>query len=427
LKKNIFFIIGLSLLSLVSCKKETTNIGKDGLDSSLFLESEGIDTFQLETYTIVEDSLISSNLSVAMLGSYNDPEFGTVESEFYTQFRLPGFNPDFGDLNEIVIDSFVLGLEYRGIYGEMDPQKLEVYELNEDIYKDSTYYSFQTKAVKSTNWVMAANEIITPNPDGTTIIGSETVESQLRIFLDTNIARSFMTEASTNPSSFATNEAFTSYFKGLNVRVNNGNQALNEGAIMYFNLEDPLSKLTIYYKQAGLAKTFDFLINSECADFNHVTIDNSSTNVANVIANPSFGKKSFYAQANRSRAVVKFSTINDIPKNAVIHQAILELPVSYYSQSSLTPSLILTASTRIKSTDENLYNLNVTAEYSYITKSYKLDVRDYVQQVVNQKIENLGVYLSPTKMLSSVERIVFNGTDTDNKNKPKIHIIYTNY
>ncbi|MES2588521.1 MAG: DUF4270 family protein [Bacteroidota bacterium] len=427
MKKNTFFVFSLLLFFIISCKKEVTTVGKDGLNSDSFLNSDAVDTFDLETYTYVEDSILSSNLSVAILGSYNDPEFGTFKSEFYTQFRLNGFNPDFGDLSTIVIDSFVLGIEYKGYYGNLNPQKFEVFELSDDIYVDSNYYSFQTKATKIENWMDPNKDVLTPDPTTNIVIGEETVESQLRLYLDTNKAKMFMSEASLNPDTFASNENFLTYFKGLNVRVNNTSQASGEGGIFYFNLNDPLSKLTIYYHQAGVSKTFDFLINSSCADFNHIEVDNSGKNVESVILNPLLGQETFYLQANKSRAVVKFTTIDDIPKNSIIQYAQLELPVSYYSLDPFFPSDVISAATKISSTDDNLYSLEVFGQYSDANKNYTLDMRDYVQKVVDGKIENHGVYISSAKMLTSSERIIFNGSDSQNKKQPKLYIIYTSY
>jgi hypothetical protein len=427
LKKNINIAFLVLFTILISCKKENSTIGKDGLSSDKFLNSDAIDTFQLETYTVLDDSLLSSNLTVNMLGSYQDPVFGSVNADFYTQFRLSGFNPVFGDLSTIVMDSFVLGMEYRGYYGNLDPQTFEVYELDEALSSDSIYYSYQIKTVKPQNLVMPGKGTITPTPETQTIIGGQGVEPQIRIFLDTTFARNLMLEGVNNPSTYSSNELFLQYFKGLQVKVNNPGQGEGKGGILYFNNDDPLSKLTIYYSQAGVSKAFDFYINSDCADFNHVLIDNSSKNVGNVINNINLGNKEFYAQANKSRAVVKFTTIDKIPKNAVIQYAQLNLPVSYYTLDPFFPSSTISAATKINSSDKTLYSLNIVGIYSDFTKSYNVDVRDYVQKIVNGKIENLGVYLSPSKMLSSTERIVFNGALTENKNQPKLYIIYTNY
>ncbi|MCE3295654.1 MAG: hypothetical protein K0R65_1368 [Crocinitomicaceae bacterium] len=402
-------------------------LGKDGLDSDAYLDSQAIDTFSLETYTYVEDSLVSSNLSTALLGSYNDPVTGKFESEIFTQFELSALSPDFGDVTTIHIDSFVLGIEYRGYYGSLDAQTFEVYRMTEEIDRDSTYYTFTTKAIdNSDDLVQTDKGTLVPDPTSPTIIDGKEVEAQLRLHLDTTLARAMITEAENNPATFSSNENFRDYFKGLNIKVNNPAQASGKGALLYFNLYDPLSKLTIYFTQDGQKKTFDFLLNDECANFNHITVNNSPA-VQNVIDNPALGKNQFFAQGNKSRAVVKFTTINKIPKNAIIQYAKLELPVAAYTYDPFYPSLNITTATRINDSDENLYNLNQIGEYSSFRKNYEIDVRAYVQQLVNQNIENMGIYLSPAKMLSSGERIVFNGTSTTNKKQPKLKIIYTTY
>ncbi len=401
-------------------------MGKDGLDSNAYLDSEAIDTFSLETYSYVEDSLVSSNLSAALLGSYNDPVSGKFESEIFTQLQLSAVSPDFGDISAIKLDSFVLGIEYLGSYGSLDAQTFEVHRMTEDIHIDSTYYSFQTKTVDSENLIQTNKNVLVPDPETPTIIDGKEVESQLRLHLDTNFAKELINERVNNPSTFTSNENFQAYFKGLNIKVANGAQAAGKGAVLYFNLYDPLSKLTIYYTQNGQKKSFDFLINDECANFNHITINNSPA-VQNVIDNPAFGQNQFFAQANKTRAYVKFTTIDKIPKNAVIQYARLELPVAAYSYDPFFPSVNISAATRISSSDQNLYSLNQIGEFSSFSKSYEIDVREYVQRIVKGEIENMGVYLSPTRMLTSGERIVFNGTSTSNKKQPKLKIIYTTY
>lgn len=433
MKSLPFILISLvSLLFFTSCKKEDTLLGKDGLDDNVFLDSEAIDTFSIETSMFVEDSLISSNLTTALLGSFNDPVLGKCQSEIYTQFQLAGLSPDFGDLSSIVIDSFVLGLEYRGYYGSLDPQTFEVYQLQEDLHIDSTYYSFQTKAVSATNLVQTGKGTLTPDPINPTVIDDIEVESQLRLHLDTNFAKSIINETVNNPSSFTSNENFNTYFRGLNIKVNNPGQSSGKGAMLYFNLNDPLSKLTIYYTQDGVKRTFDLLINDECADFNHIIIENSAK-VQEVIDNPSSGNKEFYIQANKSRAVVKFTTINNIPKNAIIQYASLELPVSFYNYDAFYPSTELSVSTRISATNNQLYLLGdennnlLKPNFNNFDKNYVINVRKYVQDVVNGTISNEGLFLSPSKMLTSSERIVFNGVNTLNKKKPKLKIIYTIY
>jgi hypothetical protein len=235
----------ITLLVVVACKKKESTLGNDVLDPNSLLNSTQVDTFQLTTFTIAEDSLSSDNPAYAVLGSYNDPKFGKVDASFYTQVVLSGLNPNFGDISAITVDSLVLGLEYADYYGELSPQTVEVYQLTEKIHVDSTYYSFQDKAHSSTNLVVPGYETFTPTPDGETIIGEDTVDAQLRIRLNNSLATQLINESVSGGTNYSSIDNFTSYFKGLYVKVNNGSQLSGKGAVFYFNLNDPLSKKTI--------------------------------------------------------------------------------------------------------------------------------------------------------------------------------------
>ena len=414
----------ITLLVVVACKKKESTLGNDVLDPNSLLNSSQVDTFQLTTFTIAEDSLISDNPAYAVLGSYNDPKFGKVEASFYTQVVLSGLNPNFGDISAITVDSLVLGLEYADYYGELSPQTVEVYQLTEKIDVDSTYYSFQDKAHSSTNLVVPGYETFTPTPNGETIIGEDTVDAQLRIRLNNSLATQLINESASGGTNYSSIDNFTSYFKGLYVKVNNGSQLSGKGAVFYFNLNDPLSKMTIYYTQAGEQKTFDFLINSECADFNHVDIDNSGKPVQNVINDTISGQTEFYAQAFKSRAIVKIPGLKNLPKKCVIHKAELILPVQYQTASKYSPSDEISVSVRI---DNILSGIGVFGFYDNYTKSYTVDCRDYVQALVTGQISTTELILSPRFFITSAERIIFNGPSTINKKKPQIVVTYTQY
>jgi hypothetical protein len=414
----------ITLLVVVGCKKKESTLGNDVLDPNSLLNSTQVDTFQLTTFTIAEDSLISDNPAYAVLGSYNDPKFGKVDASFYTQVVLSGLNPNFGDISAITVDSLVLGLEYADYYGELSPQTVEVYQLTEKIHVDSTYYSFQDKAHSSTNLVVPGYETFTPTPNGETIIGEDTVDAQLRIRLNNSLATQLINESASGGTNYSSIDNFTSYFKGLYVKVNNGSQLSGKGAVFYFNLNDPLSKMTIYYTQAGVQKTFDFLINSECADFNHVDIDNSGKPVQNVINDTISGQTEFYAQAFKSRAIVKIPGLKNLPKKCVIHKAELILPIQYQTASKYTPSDEISVSVRI---DNILSGIGVFGFYDNYTKSYTVDCRDYVQALVTGQISTTELILSPRFFITSAERIIFNGPSTINKKKPQIVVTYTQY
>lgn len=388
------------------------------------LNSAQVDTFTLNTFSIAEDSLISDNPAYAVLGSYNDPKFGAVNANFYTQLRLSGLNPNFGDVSTITIDSVMLGLEYAGFYGEFSSQKVEVYEMTEAINIDSVYYSFSTKTTTSTDLVEPGYGTFTPDPDGITVIGSDTVDTQLRIKLKNSLGTQLINEAASGGTNFTSNENFLSYFKGLHVRVNNASQLAGKGGVFYFNLNDPLSKMTVYYTQDGSQKTFDFLINSECADFNHVDIDNTGKPVQNVIDNPSSGQVEYYSQAFKSRAVVKMAGLKNLPTNAIIHKAELILPIQYQTGAKYLPPDELSVSAMING---KLSGIGVFGLYDYAFKHYTVDVRNYMQALVSGQISTDELILSPRLFITSAERVVFNGPNSTNKKKPKLVVTYTKF
>jgi hypothetical protein len=254
--RKVFVLSATFLLALfvgTSCKKKDNKLGLNTLDQNELLNSAAIDTFSLITFTIEDDSVITKDPAYAVLGSYNDPKFGTMKAGFYSQLRLSGVNPNFGDISSITIDSVILGLEYAGYYGDFSALDLEVLEMTESIYSDSTYYAFSTVGVNSNNLIEAGYETIIPDPDGVTVIEDDTVDTQLRIRLKNSFGTTLISEA-INGGAFASNEAFLEYFKGVCVRTTNPSMANGKGGIFYFNLNDPLSKMTIYYTQDETAK-----------------------------------------------------------------------------------------------------------------------------------------------------------------------------
>lgn len=425
MKNNVLFLF-IIFLFFASCKKKESIAGKDIIDEQEYLNSK-TDTLDLVTYTIAEDSTITDNPPNAVLGSYIDPKFGKLEAYFYTQFRLATLNPDFGDINSIQVDSFVLALEYAGYYGDLSAQTFQVMEMDESIYLDSTYYTFTDKNTKGSTLIPLGKETILPKPNDKTVIGEDTVDSQLRIPLDTNFARYLIEEAASGSASFSSNENFLNFFKGLKVKTENLDQSVGKGAIFYFDLDDPASKATIYFTQDGVGNSFDLLINSSCADFNHVNIQNTNYPIQAVLADSTKGLTEFYAQAFKHRAVVKVPEIENLPDNIIVHRADMTLPIQFQTGYRFKPGGFLSVSTKLKSSDNNLTALPSLGEYSAIQKHFKIDLKNYVQAVHNGDIENTGVYLSPRFFINSAERIVFNGKNTTNKKKPQLIITYSTF
>jgi hypothetical protein len=412
---------------VVSCKKKDSVLGKDVIDPYAYLNGTTTDTFDIITTIIEEDSIITDNAANVVLGSYNDPKFGKFEASFYTQLRLDGVNPNFGSVSTIVVDSFVLALEYVGYYGDLSPQTFEVYELNEDLYLDSTYYAFTNKNTKPGNLVPVGTELMTPDPFNKAVVGGDSLLPQLRIQLNTSLATALINEATSGSTTFSSNESFLSYFKGLKVKTNNGPQSSGTGGILYFNINSPASKATIYFTQDGVEKTYDLLINTSCADFTHVEKDITGKPLEQLLQNESLGNIEFYAQAFNFRALVKIPGLNNLKKNQLIHRANLHLPIQFQSNYRYKPGLNISVATRIKEAVQTYTNLGVLGSYDDYTKEYSVDLKQYTQAIINKDIENTGIILSPRYFINSAERIVFNGKNTINKAKPRLVVTYTTY
>ncbi len=419
----------LSVFVITSCKKKENILGENTLAQNELLGSSGIDTFTLFTYTIKDDSVSTSKPLYGMLGSYNDPVFGTVNAEIYTQLNLSLLAPSFTDLNDIAIDSFVLSLRYNEHYGVPGDQTFEVFEIIEPngIDQDSTYYTFSSKTTDPISWIPVGEEVIRMDPDEITIIGTDTVPTQLRIPLDTNKARTIFQDFNLIPTSFATNEDFVDYFKGFHIRTVNGPQASGDGGVFYFDLGSAASEAVIYYTEGGVQKEFQFLINSSTENFNHIDIDNSMTNVEAVINNPTSGYLEFYAQAFSSRAVISIPGLANIPANVVIHKAILELPTQYQTGANYYPGSALTVSRRESTGSDSLIFTGAFAVYDDFNKRFEVDLRNHIQKIVNGELTDTDLILSPLSFVTSMDRIIFNGSQTDNKVQPKISILYTEF
>jgi hypothetical protein len=415
-----FFCISFGL---VSCKKNETNVGKEILTGDQILNSLVTDTFALTTYTFKEDSVNSKNQIHALLGAVNDPKFGISNASFYTQVRLdnPG-STVFGVAP--VVDSIVLSLGYAGYYGKATTQTFEVYEMTQDLSATEEYYSFSTATFNPTNLVVPGKGTITPKPTTKVVVGADTVGAQLRLPLVNSFATFLMDGVAAGH--YVTQDAFKAFFKGLHLKVSNASPSSSEGGVMYYDLNNINTRLTIFYTSDGLQKKYSYLLNGSCVNFNHLDFNQVGTPFQNVVDDSTKGQKEFYAQAFTSRAVIQFPTIKDLPANALIHKASLILPVSHYSNDLLYPSSKVTTGFRLLADDEKIFSGD-NFIYQAESKEYIIDLRKHIQGILIGQIPNRGVLIRPSFFNATLERIVFNGPEGIYKKKPKLVITYTTY
>ena len=207
---------------------------------------EGI--FFTELSSVKEDSVRTDENSLNLLGSLNDPVFGESKASFSTQLLLSESAIDFGD-NPVLV-SAELSLTYAGFYGDSTQQmEIEVAKLDQSIYVDSAYYS---------NHILEATEIIAthsfyPYGSDPDTLGKYT----LKVNLD-NLGQEILNASSED---LTDNNSFIEYLKGIQIRTTSIG-----GSIIYFNLKDVDSKLTITYNDS---LQLDLVMSSSAARINH--------------------------------------------------------------------------------------------------------------------------------------------------------------
>lgn len=438
------FVLALSILP--GCKKSSSKFGTEALNVEDLLAAGGVDTFQLSTSSVLFDTLDTDNQIFANLGAYHDPKFGIVNASIYTQFSITGAI-SMGE--DPTIDSVVLSLNYGGFYGKeekplgkLDPQTFEVYELADALDKDTDYKRNTVKATTGPNLVQPGSATQRPNIKDEVFVGTGsdtlTLRPQLRLRLDNTFGQQFLDDmaASSGTGNFASSDAFlnSGYFKGLKINVANTSPSPGQGAILYCRLENAQTKITIYYKlgSESLPRNVALVVNSSCADFNHVDINNSGYHIGDVLANPLNGQTQFYSQANNAIPCIKLPSVKDLSSKSVINNALLYLPAAYQTGNFYYPTQTFYVAYRDEEGDFVLIGYNgaiVTTSYDNNQKGYVVDLRHYIQDLVSGKKQNTGIYLLPqlNYFNCTADRVVFNGPASSYKTKPKLVIKYTEF
>lgn len=227
----IFLIAGF-----LSCKKEYSAIGLDMEGEMLGTDR---DTTTIKAYSVLVDSLYTTNLTNQLLGYMSDPIFGKTQATIYSQFVLSGASFNFG--NNPTLDSIVLTLQISGSYGDtLAGLTLGVYELTEGLSTGTSYYQYSTTSHTENNLVKNPNRYYYVRPNSPVILDTATLSPHLRVRLSDEFGQRFID----NASQWTTDDILLENFKGLCIKAltYQGN-----GCLIYSNMVSSLTTLTIYY------------------------------------------------------------------------------------------------------------------------------------------------------------------------------------
>ncbi len=464
----LIVVVAIFCLPLTSCDK-ASSVGLDVQPKNDLLNVGFQDTVSLLTRTVKEDSIRSDQglitNGIVLLGKYNDPIFGEAKASIYSQVLLNsaiypttlGTNP--------TCDSIVLSLAYNGVYygensGRTPPKKqtINVYQVLQDISTVSSYYS-DTTLTRETHNDLANGYSFVPDIDsvyaeGTAAHPLHRVAPQLRIPLQVNFGQTLLNNRLTGI--MTSNSTFESFLKGLYITAEN-TTGLNkgEGRIISYYSNSTVSAVRLYYKYTGLNwngqvdsvrhTSFDLSLTLG-ARFAHLettapagsnlntqlTSSTSTSNFATTYVQSLAGVKTKISTPylmslndngpiaiNKAELVVKVdpATLNDNGNTYAPPSTLLVFGINDDKTSYVLPDFL---------SSPFYYDGNFNAT----TNEYRLNITRYIQQVLDKKLHNNGVYLLVPHITSvtSGTRVVIGGADNSSGNnlyQMKLNISYT--
>jgi len=389
------------------------------------------DTTSIIAFSQIEENVRSDELTKNLLGSYFDPVFGTTSASLYTQLRLSSSNVTFGI--SPIFDSLILSFAYSGYYGDTTiPMDVKVYEITEDMYRDSTYYSNQNFTYD--NYELA-NYTFIPNPNDSVEIDNENYGPHLQIKLDKKLGDKFLYYSRT--SDFASSENFINFFKGLYITMQSQN---NKGAILYFDLLSSLSKLTMYYHNNTDTSYFNFVINENCArvnTFEHNNYSDANVDLKNqtIRNDTSLGDKRIFIQAMAGiRTKIRFPNLKnwlDSGKIAINSAELVfdvdesDITINDYSPPERLGLVKLNKEGKLFFlSDYNEGSSYFGGYYNETKKEYRFRISTHVQEMLEENINDYGLILLANERQTTANRVVLNGPNGLN-GKLRLELIYT--
>jgi hypothetical protein len=455
------FLAGLAFFVIIfaGCN-QSNDLGMELLPSTDLIEVKSVVLKEsFSSFTHREDSIKTDEQIASLLGSFNDPIFGNSTINYAAQFRLKSF-PDFGTNAEV--DSIKLFLYYQGIYGDTTSnQTIKVYELESSIDKDEDYTNtFDLKSLASNVPVGQ----ISLNPKSNEIDDNVRNYELMEIPLDISLGEKLINLDSTVLSN---NDVFLKAFKGLYIASSGIIEG--DGAIIRFkshnyeNLKDNqslfsaiLSALTItiildndtielsvdsfddigvgyiqlYYNndenklKEEQEKLFHYYFISEnSARINSITHNYSGTPFEANLNSETEEDSLIYVQPNgglQSKIFIENLTNWQDSTNTAINKAelIFQIDTAASQVDKFAPPSQLLFTVIDENGDEflpidYLFSPSFYGGYLYPDYTYRFNITQHLQQIIEGKAENYGFFLTTAQKSSEANRVVLKGSTSE--------------
>ena len=342
LKTLLTACAGIAATAMIGgCDDSVTTLGSSLVtdDTKIIIDS----SFQLTGEPIVNNTL-QSRTTTQLIGALTAKEYGSFASDFVSQFMsamtIDTTGVALSDIDSVKLYMFFLPDALTG--DSLVPMGLKVYPLTRQlpspIYSDfdpSGYYDESNCWTKNTQ-IYTGNALYS---DSAAALSYRTVSVKLPL----EFARKVYSEYKTNPSTFATPDAFCKFFPGLYIK-----NTFGSGRVINFNQ----SRINFYYRK-HTQKT----VNGVSRD---TIINTSSTYMAvtpEVITNN----------------IISMTVSDDLHAMAARREPILVAPAAYDVKLSFPAPQIISAYRR-NDVDMSVINtLTMSIPVQQITNSYNIN------------------------------------------------------
>lgn len=331
LRRIFIFCIGL-----IGFFSGCTRISSTDIGSGLIPDIDGVITKDTLLDVITDnfedfDSVRIYRGDNHVLGAItNDPIFGKTRASMFFEMKPPSY-PYFiqGNKDSIKVDSAVLILSYRGVYGDStQPLRISVSEISQaTLLNPALIYASNYPNAKPVNPGIALAAPVTV--DIRKLKDSvknryETATNQLRIRLNGAVAQRFIKSYDSN-NAYRSDSAFRTYFAGFALTAD---QTAPANAFIKINLADTNSKFALYYSSSSTGATQRdtnvayFKFNSfGSGDANFITRDRTGSEVAKHLTTTSKPDSLAYVQTSPGTYVrIRVPGLQSL-NNRIIHRA----------------------------------------------------------------------------------------------------------
>lgn len=415
-------LLVVALMAIVACNKPIL-IGSDLLDQDQ-INTSFTDTLTLKTSITKVDSVRAfipgSTYQQMFCGNFEDPYFGKLEANIYSQFirtKIP-------DFTGAVLDSVVLRLAYntKWIYGDItQPFTIGVYRVTEDM--DTTHRYYNTTVVATDASPLGMLTFTPNNIDSVYIPTSDTTSTALGPRITIPLSAAFGNELmALDSATYATPANFVQALKGLHIKAVDA----TTGSLLDFDFLSSGTVLSVYFKNAPdtVEQRMDYSPYGGLR-FTHATHQFAGSAVADFLANPAKGDSLLFLQGMAGpfiRVDIPYATQM---KNIIVNKAELEFTVATTDevQPELKPPLQQAIITKgitndsLTIIDDVLLSLSRgslstfgggVVEESGGVKRYRFNISAYFQKIVDGT-EDPVLFISSLNRMENGARSVLYG------------------